>query len=122
MEDKKPVDRMGLLVLRIQFRGASGGGPAYAAAVLVADDLRDAEVDQLDHRRLVLALNEEDVRRLEITVNDPCCMRLLERACGLEDHAARGLGIETPGAREQAAEIFAPQELHGHEQTELGIV
>ena len=57
---------------------------------LRVEDLRDAEVDDLDVRTAVLATGEEQVRRLEVAMDDAVRVRLVERLADLQ-HAIDGV-------------------------------
>jgi hypothetical protein len=104
---REPLRLLGRHVVRRADRRPHAREPPSPAGGLVAHDLGDAEVDELDHRRLIFALHEEDVRRLEIAVHDAGDVGLVEGARRPQNDAARRLRVETPGAREQRAEVLA---------------
>ena len=60
--------------------------------------LRDAEVEDLDARLPVGALGAEEVRGLEVAVDDAERVRLGDRLAGLEDEVDRLLDGQRPRA------------------------
>lgn len=49
------------------------------------DDVGDSEIEGLDHELPVRAPHEEEIRRLEVSMDDSQRMRLCERDAGLKD-------------------------------------
>ena len=67
--------------------------------VLASSALGDAEVEHLDEvAPRPRAVGQVDVRRLEIAVDDPLVVRLLERAADLPEDAVDALGRERAAA------------------------
>ncbi|MEZ4308281.1 MAG: hypothetical protein R3F14_09580 [Polyangiaceae bacterium] len=66
--------------------------------VVRAQHLRDAEVEHLHERRAVRLADEEQVRRLEIAMNDPEAVRLCDGLACLE-HVRSRLSVTGSGPR-----------------------
>ena len=92
-----------------------------ASVVCIADDLRDAEVDELHERGAVVALDEEHVGGLEVAVDDAGSVRLLEPVRGLLHETAGEERIEPPATREHPRQILPFQQLHHEKETQVGI-
>jgi len=86
-----------------------------AALVVAAEDLRDAEVHELDHLRALLGSVEVDVLRLQVPVDDPRRVRLVERPRDLLQDLERVSGRERAPPLEARPEVLAVEELHDHE-------
>jgi hypothetical protein len=77
-------------------------------------ELRDAEVEHLDHlqRRIAIVGDQVEIVGLEIAVDDPGGVRGGERAGGLRGDAPR-LGVaHAPDAPEPRGEVLALEQLH----------
>ncbi|MGC4079514.1 MAG: hypothetical protein QM702_21230 [Rubrivivax sp.] len=79
------------------------------------DDLADAEVDDLDDLAPVALRHEEDVRRLEIAVDDPARVRLAEAAGDLPADDQRVADVEEAVALQARGERLSGEELHRDE-------
>jgi len=92
------------------------------AGLLNLVELRDSEVEDLHDRRAVLALMEEQILRLQITVHDAHRVRLVERARDLTEHARDFLRRQRPALRDDLLQIISGEELHHEERraAELG--
>jgi hypothetical protein len=71
------------------------------------DELRDAEVGDLDPARFV----QQEILGLDVAMNDPLVVRELERLANLRDDAQRLLGRQ-PSALLQLSQVRAVHELH----------
>ena len=81
--------------------------------MFAADDARDAEVHHLD----VAGGRHHQVRRLEIAMDDPGAVRVLERIEHLVAEARRpGQSSARPGAGHELLAGFAGHVLHDHQQ------
>ncbi len=78
-------------------------------------DLGDAEVEQLDDALAVAGLREEEVRRLDVAVDDALVVRALQADAGLRRDAEREVGRERAEALDQLMEILALEVLHHQE-------
>jgi hypothetical protein len=78
--------------------------------------LRDAEVEDLHHHRPVLAFCEEQVRWLQIAMDDPDRVRLRDPAQRLKHIMDRDVGSETMArlAFEHLREVLAVEQLEDH--------
>ena len=86
------------------------------------DDLGDAEVDQLDQGRPVVALDEEHVRGLQVAVDDARGVGLLEaRAPPARAMPAREDRVEALAPARARAQVLALEQLHDEEQPQLGV-
>src|SRR5262249_15657423 len=83
---------------------------------LAAEDLADAEVEDLRLQSAGGRLVQVDVRRLEIAMQDPVRVRRREAARERDDDGERLVDAELPLAREQRAERLPLQQLHQEEQ------
>ena len=77
----------------------------------VADQLGDAEVEQLRVRVAVLRLQDPDVVGLEIAVDDALPVRRLERLADLAQQAPRLVGLDR-AALHPIGQALAVEELH----------
>lgn len=68
---------------------------------------RDAEVQYFDHQRTVAALRKEQIRRLQVTMNDPRRVRLRDRIAGVQDKHHRLLHAQWPYSLEVIFQIAA---------------
>src|SRR5207245_6262075 len=60
----------------------------------------------------IVVAHEEDVVRLQVTVNDAEPVRLGERAANLRDDRVDLARVHPPDARDSLAEVLAVEELH----------
>ena len=88
---------------------------ASSSSSLARSVLRDAEVDDL-HEVLVLALQEEQVLRLDVAVDDALRVRGGERRRGLRGDPQDALLGQLRLAREALGERLALEELHHDER------
>jgi hypothetical protein len=88
---------------------------ASARPTISSEDLRDAEVDDLDVRSAVVAPRAEEVRRLEIAMHDAVGVRVVERLAYLQHTIDRVLYRQRAGLLERACEVLALEVLHHHE-------
>jgi hypothetical protein len=72
-------------------RGAEhhAGAGHLLERTVAADDLGDAEVDQLEHLAALVVAGDEDVLRLEVAVDHALAVGVLEAAEHLQDEADR---------------------------------
>src|SRR5262245_5182837 len=75
-------------------------------------DLRDSEIEDLDERRAVRAATEEEVRRLEVSMNDARRMRLSKRLARLKDVVDRICYRQPPFPLQERPEILSFEKLH----------
>ena len=81
-------------------------------ALVFAFALRNAEIEHFDDAPLAIAHSaDEEVRRFEIAMNDPECMRLGHRACHLLDDVDRFLDRHRTGGFQFRIEVPALEEL-----------
>ncbi|MCO5168447.1 MAG: hypothetical protein M9894_19070 [Planctomycetes bacterium] len=92
-------------------RGAGGG------QALVAPGLGDAEVRDPRHAVRV----EEDVRRLEVAVEDPAPVRVLEPVRRLRQHLEGAALVHGPGAPQERVQRLAADQLHGQVADAVGL-
>ena len=90
---------------------------------VTGQELGDAEVEDLHAHRPVVAVGEEDVRRLEVAVDDARGVRLHERAGDLVTDLRHGHRFEAPpGLLAQAhLDVLPVEELHHHVEADLGV-
>jgi hypothetical protein len=94
-------------------RGAHDqAGPGAPRPRLVAGQLGDAEVEQLDEVLLAPALDQDDVVGLEIAVDDVGLVRRGQRVGDLQRDRQGALGSERRLAADQLGERDPGQELH----------
>jgi hypothetical protein len=107
----------GLLGRHVQRRADQASSARQGADLLhvLGHDLGDAEIHELHHALAVVALGEEEVRRLDIAMHDPGGVRLLQPSASLRHDARRELRREWAEAIEDFTDILAVQELH-HEE------
>ncbi len=79
------------------------------------EDLGDAEIEDLEAGRLVLAPLQEEVAGLQVAMDDPEAVHLVEPERRLPEPAERLGGRTAPLAREPLGQRLALQELH-HEE------
>lgn len=91
------------------------------AAVVVARELRDPEIEQLDRVRVVLGRDHEDVARLQVAVDHAGRVRVLERAAQLQDDVQRAVLAELAALGAQVAVERMPLEVGDH-QEQLAVV
>ena len=92
-----------------------------ASKLAAAEDLGDAEVEDLDEVRIVVAALEMDVRRLEIAVHDAERVRFLERLADLaRDLRDRASTRTAPSALVALEQALAVEQLHHDEQRAVG--
>ncbi len=104
-------------------RVAGGAGDAevprrgrhLGAFELRHDHHREAEVEHLHVRRPVGADGEEEVRRLDVPVDDAKAVRLRKRVAGLQDDVAR-VHHRHRAALEQLPADVAPEQPFHHEE------
>ncbi len=93
-------------------RGAQKRARSGELRLLVLHEFRDAEIDQLHHRRCVVLSRQKNVLGFQIPVDNPVLMRRGERAKrGLHD-AARGREADGALSVQQASEVLSGQILH----------
>ena len=107
--------------VRVAARAGEVDGGEAGLRCGVVDGLHDAEVEQLDDVDLVGGAADEQVRRLDVAVEQPRVVGLGERRAGLDqqlDHAGGGLRAV---ARDQRLEVESVEQLHHVvEHAELG--
>jgi hypothetical protein len=83
------------------------------ARVLSADgELGDAEVEQLDRGRPVGTTRDEEVGRLEVSVDDPGRVHFGERLTGLKRDLARLRDRQRSGTGDELSEVAPLEVLH----------
>ena len=75
-------------------------------------ELGDAEVHQLHHVATAGLLDQEDVVRLEVAVDDAAIVRRLQRAAALQQDGAGALKRHGPPRFQESLQRHAVQELH----------
>src|SRR6185436_6275624 len=101
----------------------AGARHAESALPRKRAELRDPEVEQLDEIRLTAATAEqEDVVRLQITMDDPRPVRRREPFEDLPCNRVRLLRGEAPALLDARREAVAIHELHDHEAVAVGQV
>ena len=86
------------------------GAPRVLEAL--PEDLRDAEVEELHPELSLIPLAEEEVGRLDVSVEDPLRVRLLKAEAGLAADAQDRLRREHAVLFEGRVEVSALEELH----------
>ncbi len=81
----------------------------------IVDVLRDAEVEELRRDDTIGASREEDVRWLDVAVNDARSVRGLERGEDRPGHLERPLHGEPALPLQPLVEVLPLEELHDHE-------
>ncbi len=106
-----------LLGSHVARRAHDGRGLRHGLALIGREgDLRDAEVEDLDGRRAVGPVREEQVRGLEIAVDDAVRVGLGEGLAGLQ-HVLDGLlSAERAALLDEVREVAAFEVLHLHER------
>src|SRR5262249_40276484 len=82
------------------------------AALFATEDLGDAEVDDLHVVGVVADLGDQDVRRLQVAVDDPLPVRLGDRARDLLEDVAEHRRLELTRTLEPLVERLAADVLH----------
>ena len=82
--------------------------------------LRDAEVEDLEQARAVGALGDEEVRRLDVAVNDAERVRLGDALARLQHRDRRPPRHLRAVVAEDLVEVVALQVLHHHERHAVG--
>jgi hypothetical protein len=104
--------------LRLLGRHVAGGAEQLAGAgdrgagLVGVEQLGDPEVEHLDEVGAVAAPGEEQVRGLEVAVDDVAGVRRREAAAGLDDERDRAPDRQRARAREQGRQILAFEVLH----------
>ena len=75
-------------------------------------DLGDAEIEHLDEVGISLALDEEDVLRLHVAVDDPFVVSRRQRPADLGEDVHRARNRQDLDLVEQGAHLLAVEELH----------
>ena len=93
-------------------RGAEhhAGAGHLLERTVAADDLGDAEVDQLEHLAALVVAGDEDVLRLQVAVDHALAVGVLEAAEHLQDEADGPLGRR--GSVEDVLQLGALEQLH----------
>jgi hypothetical protein len=81
-------------------------------SVAGADALHEPEVDDLGDVRPPAALGEQDVRRLDVAVDEPDAVRLAERLADLAQDVDDAAGMHRTVAADELLEVDSVQELH----------
>jgi hypothetical protein len=105
---------------RRQLRGHVGRGAHHLAGarerlrrrLVGRDQLGDPEVEQLHEVGVVLALDQEDVARLQVAVDHPALVRRRQRPAHLGDDRPRPRPRHRPLAPEQLLQVLPAQPLH----------
>src|SRR5690606_19235601 len=119
--DVLAADLLGRHVVRRAHGRASRRQLGELLAVLAAGvELGDAEVEDLDELGHTLWLNDEDVGRLEVPVDDALFVGLGEGGGGLTDEECGGLWIERRVARDATVEALPLEVLHDDEVNAFG--
>ncbi len=111
----------GLLGRHVERRADDGAGLGERPLPLLrphlaGHDLGDAEVQHLEQPLPAVALRQEEVRRLDVAVEDALRVGLLQAQARLHaDAQGEPLG-EGAEPREEALHVLADQELHGEER------
>ena len=92
-------------------------GPPHLVGV---DDLGDAEVEHLDEVGAALALDEVDVLRLHVAVDDPVAVRGAQPLRDLHQDRARAVPVHRARLLQPLPEVLAVQVLHRDEHQPLG--
>ncbi len=110
------IGRLPLRLLGRHVLGRSEDHPGLrqprAVVVVGADDLRDPEVQHLHEVRAPLALNQEDVLRLHVAVDDPLPVRGAQPLGDLHEDAARAAPRQRALGPQGAPQVLPLQELH----------
>jgi hypothetical protein len=83
------------------------------------DKPRYAKVYHLDHGA-ALAVVEEQVRGLEVAMDDLPCVSLCKHLARLKDVPRSFSGLQRPSILEPTGEVLPPQELHYHVRCAIG--
>ena len=87
-------------------------GQLRAVARVAGHALDDAEIEDLEEVAVRAELAHVEVGRLDVAVDEPGAVRLLERAARLADEVDRTLGQERTEAADQLVEIEPLEHLH----------
>jgi hypothetical protein len=82
--------------------------------------LRDAEVEDLEQHRTVGLPRDEEVRRLDVAMNDADRVRLCDALARLEHQVDDDRGRLWPVVPEDLVEVVTLQILHHHERRAVG--
>ncbi len=82
----------------------------------LAAELHEPEVEDLGEVRVVVPLHQQDVRGLQIPVDDPLAVGLPEALAHLLGYVDRPLGRHLPLVPQHGADVVALQVLHDDEQ------
>jgi hypothetical protein len=110
--DRRALDLFGSHVVR-RSEELSGGGEIAAAG-----DLGDPEIHDLRPR----AVEQDDVGRFHVPMDDSLRMSEVERLCNLRDDVGGLLEGERPSLRQDFLEVLSLDVLHGDEGDAGGIV
>ena len=102
-----------LLWREVPRRSADEARLRQGLLLLTLRGLRDAEVQDLDEVALTVDVGDEDVVRLEVSVNDPRLMGLGERLADLLQHSTGALGLDPLLTAQQVRERLPAEVLHG---------
>lgn len=94
--------------------------PARDAELLVAGFAGQAEVGQLDHQPVAL-LGDEEIRRLDVTVDNALLVGVFEGAAALRDNVQCLVRVERPFAIAVFVQVGAVDELHGEIKGVIGL-
>ena len=101
-----------LLGRHVARRAEHRAGVGQRRQAMTAGHARDPEVEHLHARRAVDGLAEEEVRGLQITMNDPERVRLGERLTCLHDTLDCELHGQRPTTREHRRQVAPVEALH----------
>ena len=105
-----------LLGRHVLGRAEDGAGAPARVGLRLAVGLREAEIEHLHAERV----GEEQVRRLDVAVDEVRPVRDLERGERLVDDAERLAVVGALLAREEALERLALEQLHHAEEAPVG--
>jgi hypothetical protein len=115
--DLLALARLGRHVLR-RPEDDAGGGEVLRAAL--GHHLGQAEIEQLDERRITAPLEQHHVVGLEVAVDDPGGVGRRQRVGDLCAHVQRPRHVEEPLAGQHLRQGLAVEVLHHEEQIALG--
>ena len=108
-----------LLGTRVQRRADEARGGQLRVRIVSAVRAREAEVDHLDEEPVLAVLvlvDDHEVRRLDVAVDETLARRRRQRARDLEPDAQRRLQRQRPDAFDEAFQRLAVDELHRVEE------